>query len=61
MSEKVLKMLKKECALLNLKFIEKKKYKNNKPGFLSFNKLKHKQIYTKINSVIIKREGNNYF
>ena len=37
-----------ELVLLNPKFEIKKKFKDNKPGFLLFNKLKNKKIYNKI-------------
>ena len=43
-----------ELALLNTKFLFKKKYNNKKPGYSIFNRLKNKKINKKINAVIIR-------
>ena len=50
----------KEKILLNPKFLFKKKYNNKKPGTLIFNKIKHKKIYLKIVSTVVKKSGSNY-
>ena len=52
--------IEKEKILLNPKFLFKKKYSNNKPGALIFNRIKHKKIYTKIASTVIHKSGSNY-
>ena len=46
-----------EKILLNPKFLIKKKFTKDKPGFLVFNKIKHKKIYKKINATVIKKSG----
>ena len=49
-----------EKILLKSKFIIKKKFINDKPGNLIFNKIKNKKIYKKINATVIKKSGFNY-
>ena len=50
----------KDLVLVNPRFIIKKKCINNKPGFLLFKRIKHRNIYNKINAMIINNEGSNY-
>ena len=49
-----------EKILLNPKFLFKKKYNNKSPGTLIFNRIKHKKIYSKIVSTVVKKSGSNY-
>ena len=46
---------------MNPKFVIKKKFVNDKPGILVFNRVKNLKSYNKINNIIIKKSGNNYY
>ena len=50
-----------EKVLLNPKFVIKKKYVIDKPGILVFNRVKNLKTFNKINAIIIKKSGYNYY
>ena len=47
-------------VLLNLKFHIKSKSNNNKPGVLSFHRIKNKNIYKLIKAIDVGKINNNF-